>query len=326
MAIIFDKTNKLVIVEAPDTDVTIQELVDEIRDWQDELVNMETDNICVATGKEDLAGGVQVGITLELINDWRLQFEDRVSPPWDICTVGGGNLVATNVYNNEPVYPSAYVNTVIAQSSSATLLSASGATLGPSDIPTIVDEVWDEAIAEHLIGGSIGEALDLAASGSSLTYDGIADSVWDEASADHLTPGTVGEAQDLAASGSSLTYDGIADSVWDEPAADHLTPDSMGESQDLAASGSSLTYDGVADAVWDEPLSGHSTLGTAGEELAAMLDQLENKLVINEATSELWLYDDAGTSVVKVWPITDKDGLGVVLTGQGPANRDTRTL
>lgn len=218
MAIAFDKSSKLIVVEAPDTDVTIQELIDEIRDWQDELVNMETDNICNASGKEDLAAGVKVGITLELINDWRLAFEDRGGPTWTNCIVAGGNLVATNSFGNDPIYPATYINTVIAQSSSATLLSASGATLGPTDIPMI------------------------------------------------------------------------------------------------------------ADAIWDEALSGHTTVGTAGEELAGILDMLENELVINQATSEWWLYNDVGDTVIKIWPLLDKDGGVVVVQGTGPMDRKKRTL
>jgi hypothetical protein len=290
VAIVFDKNNKLIIVEAPDVEVTVQEIVDAVRDWQDELINMEVEEIIQASGKESLGGGVQVGITLELINDWRLSFEDRGGPSWDICTVAGGNLVATNAYNDEPIFPSAYVNTVIAQSTSASLISASGASLTVADIPEIVDGVWDEGLDDHQNVGSTGEALGVAASGGTLTYAGIADAVWDEAAADHLTPG------------------------------------SMGESQDLAASGSSLTYDGIADSVWDEPLSGHTTIGTAGEEVTGILDMLENRLVINQATSEWWLYNDAGDTVIKKWPLYDKDGNAVVLQGTVPADRGKRTL
>jgi len=290
VGIVFDKYNKLVVVEAPDTDITIQELVDAIRDWQDELANMETDNVCNAYGKQDLGAGLKVGITLELINDWRIAFEDRAGPTWTVCTVLGGNLVAINVYGNNPIYPATYVNTMIAQSSSATLISASGAALTVSDIPDIADAIWDETLSDHLGSGATGEALNAAASGSSLTYDGIADSVWDEAISGHISPGTVAESLDDAS---------------------------------LAAS---LSLGSIAGAVLDEIIADHAISGSLSDVLADVQDQLENKLVINEATSELWLYDDAGSTVIKKWPITDKDGGAVVLQGTGPANREKRTL
>ena len=51
-----------------------------------------------------------------------------------------------------------------------------------------------------------------------------------------------------------------------------------------------------------------------------------NRLEIDETASELWLYDDAGTTVIKKWPLTDRDDAGVALQGTGPVNRKKRTL
>ena len=56
------------------------------------------------------------------------------------------------------------------------------------------------------------------------------------------------------------------------------------------------------------------------------MDQWENRLVINEATSEMWLYDDAGTTVIKKWPMTNRLGGPIALTGSGIVNRLPRTL
>ena len=65
------------------------------------------------------------------------------------------------------------------------------------------------------------------------------------------------------------------------------------------------------------------------DDLKAAMDEvinlLENKMVINEANSTLNLYDDSGDNIIKTWPLTNKDGNNVVLTGTGPANRGKRT-
>jgi len=119
----FDKINKLIIVKAPDTEVTIQDLYNNIRDWEDEPENMEVYKVADCTGKEELGGGVYVGLTLKLI-DWKLKFEDRSGPSYIICNVSGGNLVmyntATSSYES-PIEPSAYVTVTLTSSSSATL-------------------------------------------------------------------------------------------------------------------------------------------------------------------------------------------------------------
>jgi len=121
--LIFDKINKIITVKKPDKEITIQELYNTIRDYEDETYNMETDKICDCSGKEELGGGTYVGLTLKLI-DWKLKFEDRSGPDYVTCNVRGGNLVAYDTtlgdYVN-PIEPAAYVTVTLTSSSSATL-------------------------------------------------------------------------------------------------------------------------------------------------------------------------------------------------------------
>jgi len=114
----FDPVAKLMTVDAPDTEITIQELHNLCVDYEDELVNLATDRIVSSAGKEPLGGGVSVGITLTLINDWQLAFEARSGPTYIQCQVSGGNLVADNV--NGAIYPTAFTQVLITASSSAT--------------------------------------------------------------------------------------------------------------------------------------------------------------------------------------------------------------
>ena len=124
MAIVFDEILKVITVGSPDTTVTIQTLYGEIRKYEATVRYLEVAQLANGSGKQALGGGVTVGITLELINDWRLSFEARPGPDTILCTVTGGNLVATNIYSNNPIKPTAFTQVVIAQSSSATITAA----------------------------------------------------------------------------------------------------------------------------------------------------------------------------------------------------------
>lgn len=121
MAITFDKPNKYILITSPQTEVTIQDLVDAIRDYEEILDNFDIFHIAEASGKQDLGGGVLVGITLELLDGWRVYFEDRPGPSTVSVSITGGNIVAINAFNNNPVAPSEYTQVSITSSSSATI-------------------------------------------------------------------------------------------------------------------------------------------------------------------------------------------------------------
>lgn len=48
---------------------------------------------------------------------------------------------------------------------------------------------------------------------------------------------------------------------------------------------------------------------------------LVNRLVVSQAGSELILYEQDGVTVAKRWPLLDKDGIAIELTGTSPARR-----
>lgn len=120
----FFKYDRVIQVDDPQTEVTIQDLINQIRNYEEQLINMDYGHIANAYGKQSLGGGSYVGITLELINDWRIQFEPRLAPPTITCYVKGGNLVAINSYDNNPVKPADYVTVVIAQSTAPSVIQA----------------------------------------------------------------------------------------------------------------------------------------------------------------------------------------------------------
>jgi len=69
---------RLIEVEAPSVEVTIQDLYDTLRILEARVENTAYDSIISAGGKEELGGGVLVGVTATLQNA-RLGFEDRPS-------------------------------------------------------------------------------------------------------------------------------------------------------------------------------------------------------------------------------------------------------
>lgn len=116
---------RVIEVLAPLTEISLQDLSNQIKDWEDEPSNLTYPILIKTFGKQALGGGVLVGITAELQNA-KISFTARDgtdTPPEVLCTVSGGNLVAldANGASMTPIYPTAYTQVVISQSSSATI-------------------------------------------------------------------------------------------------------------------------------------------------------------------------------------------------------------
>jgi hypothetical protein len=120
----FFKYERIIQVDSPQTEVEVQDLLNQIRDYEEQLINLDYGHIANAYGKQSLGGGSYIGITLELINNWRLSFEARTGPDTIPCYVKGGNLVAINDYDNNAIYPTAFTQVNIAQSTSPAIIQA----------------------------------------------------------------------------------------------------------------------------------------------------------------------------------------------------------
>lgn len=68
---------RIIIVDAPSAEISIQDLHDTVRAAEDDLKNMDNPPLISTAGKEALGSGVQVGITATLQNA-KLAFEQRV--------------------------------------------------------------------------------------------------------------------------------------------------------------------------------------------------------------------------------------------------------
>jgi len=90
---------RIIEVEAPSTEITMQDLVDTLRDKEAEFTGLPYDKLTNASGKEDLGGGVLVGITTDLQNA-QLSFESRRTPAeTGTVTTGSGTPIGSPLGN-----------------------------------------------------------------------------------------------------------------------------------------------------------------------------------------------------------------------------------
>ncbi len=115
---------RVITVLADITEISIQALSDQIKDWEDEPASLSFPFLIKTFGKQALGGGAFVGITAELQNA-KIAFEARGAPDEILCTISGGNLVALDSggASMNPISPTAYTQVVIAQSTSPSIIT-----------------------------------------------------------------------------------------------------------------------------------------------------------------------------------------------------------
>ena len=125
--------------------ISIQELVNQVMEWEELPFNLTHERMLKAAGKQDLGGNVKVGITCTLLNA-RLKFEER--DEWTTCLVYGGNLVAINEQGASifPIEPSPFVTVALAQSSSATINSSDPELINAKLVAEHGDGSWQVGI------------------------------------------------------------------------------------------------------------------------------------------------------------------------------------
>jgi hypothetical protein len=138
------------------------------------------------------------------------------------------------------------------------------------DAADIADAVWDEAAADHIYGGTMGQLENRLDANISTR------SSHDPADVDTQLSGTHG-----SGSWEGITAAGVADAVWDELLASHLAAGSTGEALNNGASAPSAGD--IADAVWDEALAGHTALGSTGEKLTKLDANVSSRAVAGDA-------------------------------------------
>ena len=122
ISIAWDASPRMIRIQEPSTSVLIQDLHDTLVALEDSLDGMGFPNIVSSAGKETLGEGIQVGITLTLLNA-QIEFEARFGPTYVQCVITGGNIVALDDNGDllNPVFPTAFTQVVLEKSASATL-------------------------------------------------------------------------------------------------------------------------------------------------------------------------------------------------------------
>ena len=119
MALSYDYTNKRIgIPQADAQPILMQTLINSIRAQEASAAGIVMDQIASASGKDVLASGVAVGITVALLSTWALNFSAGAYQ----ATVTGGNLAdaLARIYNTGS--PQVLINS----SAAATMVATSG--------------------------------------------------------------------------------------------------------------------------------------------------------------------------------------------------------
>ncbi len=100
---------RLITVAAPSTELVLQDLVDTLRELEASLLSLDDARLIDAFGKQELGGGVRVGITAQLYNA-QVMFEPRTTPlVTGTCTQdnpAGDRLIDSSAtFESDGIYP-----------------------------------------------------------------------------------------------------------------------------------------------------------------------------------------------------------------------------
>lgn len=152
MPLSFNRVAKIATLPIADgTALTVQQIYDQFRDFEDEPQNLDLRKTVDGAGKDDLGGGVFTIVTVTLRDGWRVQFADRAGPATEVMRITEGNLVATDVVGDPqfPVAPSTFTSVVIAQATTGAVIESGAQS---------PQELWDYVPVSH-VSGSAGEFL-----------------------------------------------------------------------------------------------------------------------------------------------------------------------
>jgi hypothetical protein len=303
MAYVFDFQNTLIEITSPQTEVIIQDLIDEIRTVESSEQGIAYPKIANASGKESLASGVNVGITVELQNGWQLHF-------WTgsyTATIKDGNLVGGPA--GDPIAYTAGVQIVLIQSASATIVSTGGSALTQEEhdeLFAVADTVWDEVLtgATHNVPASAGRRLrqlgdvipgivnDVSATNERFISDltAVVSGFYNDQYIRFTTGNLEGQVRVVSDyEGSNGVF--VVNEPWSH------VPQNTDEFDLLPVHVHSS--DQIIDAMWDVQLDEHSLAGSTGQALADVLAGVEDSLGISgENTKWTGMAFDANDNLI----------------------------
>jgi hypothetical protein len=137
----FNFTTSLIDVDIGVTDVDCIDLYTAIKLAQASEEGIIYDRIGQGSGLNTLGAGVQVGLTVELLGSWQLQFPAGSY----IARVAGGNLIGGP--GDDPIAYSAGVQTLLIQSAASTVVTS------------VADNPWSALLSSNNSSGTFGERV-----------------------------------------------------------------------------------------------------------------------------------------------------------------------
>jgi len=117
--ITFDPITRIATIATPTTEITVQEIYDKARDYEDDADQMSQPLWVTAVGKDQLDATRSLVISLFMLTNARIAFDDRGGPSYEITQVQEGNFVGRTGDKdsaiNHPIAPTDFVFPTIDQ-------------------------------------------------------------------------------------------------------------------------------------------------------------------------------------------------------------------
>jgi len=171
LTITFDYASSFINVPQADAQpLTVQTLVNTIRQEEASERGIVEPSILAAVGKDDLGSSVFTGITASLRNQWKLKFAAGSYQ----ATVTGGNL--SDALNR--IINTGSPQVLVLSSAAATVITGdgSGSGSGSSTFPTVSEiaaGVWDEILESNLTARQLQLLVAAELLGSAMYYNGV---------------------------------------------------------------------------------------------------------------------------------------------------------
>lgn len=136
----FDFATSRVRVNSGVANISVIDLYEAAKLARESEEGIVYDHIAEGSGRVDLGGGVQVGLTVALVGGWQVKFPDGDY----IASVRGGNLVGGP--GGDPIAYSAGVQILLVQSAASTIVNTAGG-------GTTAEEVAEAVLAAEVHTG-----------------------------------------------------------------------------------------------------------------------------------------------------------------------------
>lgn len=149
----FNWDSQIIHAEGGINELTAQELINAVREAEAATGTINYTKVANASGKDPLTGSISIGITVTLLEDWKI-YSDKSS---GFFTVSGGNIIrhdATSPFVTNPAITYQQIliqGGVIAQTNGGSGLSVDehNKLMSIPDAPTVASNVWNTGLTSQ---------------------------------------------------------------------------------------------------------------------------------------------------------------------------------